>query len=214
MDKKSFTLVELIVVIAIIAILTGVISVNVFKAILKARIARTAADLKTVKTATLAYYVDVGEWPNTTGIPSGGYVTGQHPLLTNSGVLGWDGPYLETPAMSPLAKPPGVAGCPQYGVYFVIWQTESCPEGVICNIYWHFDLDSDGTAEILDGVGVGVYGFADTLTVEKLDDIFDDTSVVGPYPMGRIGNMNTLDTACSMRGLVCLYIGRSGETHP
>ena len=61
--NKSFTLVELIVVIAIIAILAAIIAPNAFRAIEKAKISRLRQDIKTLKTAAMAYYADVGLWP-------------------------------------------------------------------------------------------------------------------------------------------------------
>ncbi len=60
---KSFTLIELIVVIAIIAILAAIVAPNAFRAVEKAKISRLTADIKTIKTAAMAYYGDVGLWP-------------------------------------------------------------------------------------------------------------------------------------------------------
>ncbi len=61
--KKSFTLIELIVVIAIIAILAAIIAPNAFKAIEKARVAKTVADMKSIKTAFTALYTDTFRFP-------------------------------------------------------------------------------------------------------------------------------------------------------
>ena len=61
--KKSFTLIELIVVIAIIAILAAIIAPNAFKAIEKAKAAKTVADLKAIKTAIQTLYADTGKFP-------------------------------------------------------------------------------------------------------------------------------------------------------
>ncbi len=63
MRKSSFTLIELIVVIAIIAVLAAVIAPNAFKAIEKAKISQAIANLKSIKTASLALYADIGRWP-------------------------------------------------------------------------------------------------------------------------------------------------------
>ncbi len=61
--KQSFTLIELIVVIAIIAILAAVIAPDTFRAVEKAKVAKGAADIKTIKTAVMAYYADNGRFP-------------------------------------------------------------------------------------------------------------------------------------------------------
>ncbi len=98
--KKSFTLIELIVVIAIIAVLAAIIAPNAFRAIEKAKISKMISDLKAVKTAFLALYTDVGEFPREnppTGYPVNPAVIDTdvvRPILFNSSD-GWDGPYLE-----------------------------------------------------------------------------------------------------------------------
>ncbi|MDD5347580.1 MAG: prepilin-type N-terminal cleavage/methylation domain-containing protein [Candidatus Omnitrophica bacterium] len=91
MRLKGFTLIELIVVIAIIAILAAVVAPSAFKTVEKAKFSGTVADWKSIKTAIMAYYSDVGSWPgNCTGSACGS--TGD---LFNTSVAGWDGPYLE-----------------------------------------------------------------------------------------------------------------------
>jgi len=86
--KKSFTLIELIVVIAIIAILGAVIAPNAFKAISKAKVAATVADFRSIKTAVMTYLTDTAAWPLTTA--------GSAYFLANTGsVANWDGPYLD-----------------------------------------------------------------------------------------------------------------------
>jgi general secretion pathway protein G len=89
--RRGFTLVELIVVIAIIAILGAVIAPNAFKAIEKARISAAVGHLNAVKTASMQYYADLGKWP-----------TSHQNLTTSTGDAAWDGPYLDKwPAATP-----------------------------------------------------------------------------------------------------------------
>src|SRR3989338_5670480 len=89
MKAKGFTLIELIVVIAIIAILGAIISPNAFRAIEKARVSAFVADYKTVKNALLSYYSDTGRWPTN-------YQDLNPILITGAGqASGWDGPYVE-----------------------------------------------------------------------------------------------------------------------
>lgn len=92
--RKGFTLIELIVVIAIIATLAAIIAPNAFKAIEKGRVSATIGDWKSIKTGAMAYYADTGRWPR-----SGyGSTAGEFPrvgLITDDGMTGWDGPYLE-----------------------------------------------------------------------------------------------------------------------
>ncbi len=94
MRNKGFTLIELIVVIAIIAVLAAIIAPNAFKAIEKAKISATIADLQAIKTAAMSCYSDTGIW-----IPSCATTAacGTSLFIVNSSpaTAGWDGPYLE-----------------------------------------------------------------------------------------------------------------------
>ncbi|MCF7907970.1 MAG: type II secretion system protein GspG [Candidatus Omnitrophica bacterium] len=122
--KKSFTLIELIVVIAIIAILAAIIAPNAFRAIEKAKISATVQDFKSFKTATQAYYADVGKWPWEGAVwnPPNWDTSNGEGYINNDGASGWDGPYLE--------------GWPKanWGMDFVCY-------------YYLSDWDADGIAE-------------------------------------------------------------------
>ncbi len=108
--KKSligFTLIELIVVIAIIAILAAIIAPNAFMAIEKAKVAKCISDMRAVRSAAMAYYADVGEWPAGMLDGQGRNTNVQNNAFTNNPYLPgsiwvnpakaslWDGPYLE-----------------------------------------------------------------------------------------------------------------------
>jgi general secretion pathway protein G len=58
--RKTFTLIELIVVIAIIAILAAIITPNAFMAIEKSKVSRIVADCKSIRTAAYNMFADTG----------------------------------------------------------------------------------------------------------------------------------------------------------
>jgi len=91
--KKGFTLIEMLVVIAIVAILAAIVWVNVGSSVEKSKVSGALNQYKSIKTAANAYFTDVGQWPANTSNGTG--------LVANDSFYGWAGPYLEkwpTPA--------------------------------------------------------------------------------------------------------------------
>jgi general secretion pathway protein G len=61
--RQGFTLVELMVVVAIIGMLAAVVTVNVMSQGTKARVERVKADMSSIKNAMNLFKVDVGRYP-------------------------------------------------------------------------------------------------------------------------------------------------------
>jgi len=72
--EKGFTLVELLIVVAIIAILTGIAIPNFMGARTKARVGRAFADMDTICTAEEMYELDHEKFTGTTGDLTPGYI--------------------------------------------------------------------------------------------------------------------------------------------
>lgn len=95
-SRSGFTLIELMVVIAIIAVLAAVVAPQVFRQVEKGRIASVISFYNSVKVAATNYYLDVRAWPPTCGVSSscdtepGSFIINAIPPLP-----GWDGPYLD-----------------------------------------------------------------------------------------------------------------------
>lgn len=70
MKNRAFTLIELLIVIAIIGILVAIVMSALNSARIKARDAIRKQDIKTIQTALQAYYMENGKYPVTNGYPS------------------------------------------------------------------------------------------------------------------------------------------------
>jgi prepilin-type N-terminal cleavage/methylation domain-containing protein len=68
-QQKAFTLIELLIVVAIIAILAAIAVPNFLEAQVRAKVSRQLNNMRTTATALEAYYVDNNHYPYTTHAP-------------------------------------------------------------------------------------------------------------------------------------------------
>lgn len=183
---KGFTLVEMIGVLAIIAILIALLLPKIFSLIASTNARSLAAAIRTYETAIVNYYADTGTvWPlNVTGVPqaeTGGLSTTARSLparLTldvsdplNTGANSWPrfrGPYAEK---FNSAVPPGL------GTQIRLITTTSVALGTATtqtNVGWDLKGD-DGNSDLPTGARVAymrVDGVSDT-EFNELDGIID-----------------------------------------
>lgn len=85
--KKAFTLIELLIVVAIIAILAAIAVPNFLEAQTRAKVSRVAADQRSYATALETYYIDNNTYPlhapRTPGVV--GAITGAAPTRNTNG---------------------------------------------------------------------------------------------------------------------------------
>ncbi len=91
-NQAGFTLVEVIVVAAILAILAGILVPMIFNQIDEAKLARALGDTKSIANAVLVFRKDTSQWPDK-GVGCAATVTlltGQGNLPTNLNLMGFD----------------------------------------------------------------------------------------------------------------------------
>lgn len=82
-NQKGFTLVELVVVIAILCILAGIAIPRFMSATETARGAKTVADLRTLESAAVMYYAKTGVVPTKTDLENGNATLGTTALVAS-----------------------------------------------------------------------------------------------------------------------------------
>ncbi len=92
-DRQGFTLIEIVIAVAIVAIFAAALTPMVFRHLEEAKISKAQNEAETIATAVLCYYKDVGCWPytnNTTNNrPSGNEVDR---VISSSAVAAGVGP--------------------------------------------------------------------------------------------------------------------------
>lgn len=66
-NSAGFTLIEVIVIVAILAILAGILTPMIFSQIDDAKLTRAEADCKSISSAIIVFRKDLGVWPNRMG---------------------------------------------------------------------------------------------------------------------------------------------------
>ncbi|MEM9171115.1 MAG: prepilin-type N-terminal cleavage/methylation domain-containing protein [Pseudomonadota bacterium] len=153
-QQNGFTLMEMIGVVAVIAILAAMATPMIFDAIEKSRVAAFAQNINTIRTAVFQFYEDTGRFP--LHVPSdNGTDRRQLTRDTNAGIPGWDGPYIETEFKHPFV-PNGYVAVNQ-----------------LTDINYQFDLDGDGSVDTTNVIYVSVQSLS-TAQGLALNNQFDD----------------------------------------
>lgn len=184
MEKKGFSLIEIMVVVAIIGFLAAILVPQIANSLIRAKVSQSVSDFRTIANAGTRIYMDLGVYPQEgswcaggAGAPqySGGAFTTKN--LTPAALQPkWQGPYLKT---WPKAHPWG--GC-------VTYLQQRCGD---C-------FDNDGISNNEAYIHYyDIAGFTDTIK-QDIDKAIDD----GNISAGSVKNV---------RGGLCHLIGE-GDT--
>ncbi|MBN3040861.1 MAG: prepilin-type N-terminal cleavage/methylation domain-containing protein [Candidatus Omnitrophica bacterium] len=133
--SSGFTLIELILVVAIIALLAAIMMPVIAAARLRARVAKTVQLADTLKHACIMYNSDTGSYAREDAGSPGPANRG---LTIDYGISGWDGPYIEK-ELTYTNKDAGIG--------YMGPGPSHTPLGGIRNQLWGYDLDGDGSLD-------------------------------------------------------------------
>ncbi len=131
-QQKGFTLMEMIGVMAVIAILAAVATPKIFEAIEDGKVSAYIGEANQLKLAATRYYKDTGTWPR--HIPSHAD-SRYHNLMVNDSngsgapIKGWNGPYLDKELTNQITKG---------GYQDLLYTGDS---------NWNCDIDGDGNRD-------------------------------------------------------------------
>lgn len=189
-DQRGFTLIEMIGVLAVIAILAAIVAPKIIEAINEARMNSLAEEIASIRTAVASYYKDTGAFPAVNG--------SRNDLMSKpQGIKNWNGPYLEKQLTNPV-NPNGQVSVGQGN--------------------WNFDIDGDGNNDY--GQGTAKQNVAMTwisgLTADqarRLSQIIDGdgdntaNNASAWYRAGRVRTSNAADPAGSNWTTVYVFLG-------
>lgn len=168
--RAGFTMIEIIVIVAVIAILGGILTPLVMKELAKSKVSRASADMNAISIAFTQYYADTSYWPEQyTGAASmtDDFEDYQCLYIDTVSLPGWDGPYMQRGV-------PGTSGQQAALQTAGVWDGVIDPWGKPFRIVCLAPNDSlpGGGIAVVSGGSDGTVDTADTDAVQgnKTDD--------------------------------------------
>lgn len=188
-NEQGFTLIEMIGVLAIIAILAAIVAPKIFDAINDSKVNSLAEEIHTVKTAVANYYKDTGRFPNQYSDGSASDL-----MAKPKGVKGWNGPYLDQQVNNPVSP---------NGFFRVVAG------------HWKFDIDGDGTYDYGKGtsktyIAAAWFNGLNASQAKALSNIIDgDGDSSDWFKTGRVRTAKFKDPGSSNNVTLYVFLGAS-----
>jgi general secretion pathway protein G len=128
--NKGFTLMELMVVIAIIVLLAGIMVPNLANRIERAKVTKAEADISAIESAIAMYETDTGRYPPDSITELSNWLTGQNVDTTSSSAKDWHGPYIKGIEDDPWGTPYRYINVVDSGSYDLYYDTPNDCEGI------------------------------------------------------------------------------------
>ena len=190
--QRGFTLMEMIGVMAVIAILASIATPMIFEAIRNAKVTAFVEDLNTLRTAVARFYEDTGNYP--IHIPTDTRDSRKQLIRNDAAnpVAGWDGPYLEKEFNNPFDE----------GAYRAILST--------ANANYQFDFDGDGNVDTNSVVVIRVDRVSDE-EARKISDIIDNdgSELQGATSWQCSGRVKRFGTNCDHANRLLIYLAKN-----
>ena len=182
-QRGGFTLLELVIVLALIAALAGVVTVRSGAFIQRGQVSSIVQLSQTLKTACAAFYADTGAYPREYDMAD--YSGTNRELSINQTLTGWDGPYLESGIAENDDNPFG-------DLHLYDTSVAAGNTG--------FDLDADGTDDVTTNSCMLYLAGITQEIAEKLHEHFD-SGVGGTWNETGSFNWNSGNN----RGFILIY---------
>ncbi len=179
--KSGFSLIELVIAMAILAILVGVVSMRSGNLLDRSKVTKITQACDAIKTAAVLFHTDTGRYPY--------HTTAASRQLVVDTYAGWDGPYIDDADLS-RNNP--------FGVMYV----DNNHDGFGRVTGW--DLDGDGTEETTGSCTVIYLSGITAEMADKLDNHYDNNMAgTGGATWDKAGRFQYV--AANLSGVIFLY---------